>query len=190
MRRVLFDTAFVLCCLVLAFDMVYSVSVPLKRLRLDYDYLNEFPKASFLEKADKKAFMSITKKILGNSTLLNYYYIEAFIGSKTQKQNFIVDTGSPMLSLPCKSTCQVCGNHNERVFEDKGNQPKARVTDLQIPRVPGLPRRQMRGSQAVELQQAQRSNRQVLPSVRGHNEHMQILNRKPYNKDFRRGILL
>lgn len=53
--------------------------------------------------------------IFGNATL-GYYYLEAFVGTPSQKQTLILDTGSNMTIFPCKG-CKKCRNHLNKNFD-------------------------------------------------------------------------
>lgn len=53
--------------------------------------------------------------IFGNATL-GYYYLEAFVGTPSQKQTLILDTGSNQTLFPCKG-CKKCRNHLNRNFD-------------------------------------------------------------------------
>ena len=58
-------------------------------------------------------YNSKTKLVLevkGNSDYLNFYYIDLSLGSKKQKQIFILDTTSSIISSPC-TLCESCGEH-------------------------------------------------------------------------------
>ncbi len=54
-----------------------------------------------------KTFRNIT--IHGNITL-NYYYLDAYIGTPPQIQSLIIDTGSHMTIIPCEG-CSICRDH-------------------------------------------------------------------------------
>jgi hypothetical protein len=58
--------------------------------------------------------------IKGNSTDLNYYFIDLFFGSKYQKQSLIIDTGSLYTGIPCTSTCSICGRHINSIYNNEG----------------------------------------------------------------------
>lgn len=53
---------------------------------------------------------SITQ-IYGNSSQLNYYYINLYLGDNKEKQSLILDTGSQLTAIPCKPLCDKCGKH-------------------------------------------------------------------------------
>lgn len=57
-------------------------------------------------------------QVFGNSTDLEYYYVDVYVGTHRQKQTLIVDTGSTLLAMPCKAYCtsddygkSSCGSH-------------------------------------------------------------------------------
>lgn len=52
-----------------------------------------------------------TGLIYGNSSSLNYYYTELYVGTPPQKQSVILDTGSSTIAIPCQPYCTDCGNH-------------------------------------------------------------------------------
>lgn len=54
----------------------------------------------------------------GNSTDLQYFYADVFIGSHRQRQSLIIDTGSSIAAVPCNNYCTTsylqkssCGKH-------------------------------------------------------------------------------
>ena len=54
--------------------------------------------------------------IFGNSTALQYFYVNVYFGSQKEKQSLIVDTGSSIVAIPCKNYClqkghDSCGRH-------------------------------------------------------------------------------
>ena len=60
------------------------------------------------------------KKVFGNINILNYYYINLYIGKEKKKQSFLLDTGSGVTSIPCKPYCQQCGLHmNSYIYADE-----------------------------------------------------------------------
>lgn len=50
-------------------------------------------------------------KIYGNSSSLNYYFVNLYIGNPPKKQAVIIDTGSHLTSVPCQPLCESCGKH-------------------------------------------------------------------------------
>ena len=63
--------------------------------------------------------------IFGNSTYLNYYYVDLYIGEPSQKQSVIIDTGSHITAVPCLPHCKKCGKHlNEYYDMSKSNHSK------------------------------------------------------------------
>ncbi len=50
-------------------------------------------------------------RIFGNSSILNYYYINIYLGSPPKKQSVIIDTGSHITTVPCLPYCEKCGKH-------------------------------------------------------------------------------
>lgn len=63
-----------------------------------------------------------TYEIKGNIHEYNYFYINVNVGSKNQKQSLILDTGSPLTTFPCKSICEICGNHSNDNYLDKESE--------------------------------------------------------------------
>jgi len=55
--------------------------------------------------------------LFGNTTTLNYYYVNIFIGTPGIKQSLIVDTGSGNTGVPCKSLCENCGYHLNSYYD-------------------------------------------------------------------------
>ena len=47
--------------------------------------------------------------LYGNSTDLQYFYVDLYVGSEKQKQSLIVDTGSGIAAFPCGGYCYSCG---------------------------------------------------------------------------------
>ena len=48
------------------------------------------------------------------------YYTTLFIGKNKSPQTYILDTGSPITSSPCKS-CKKCGNHTNPYYDDQSS---------------------------------------------------------------------
>ena len=55
-------------------------------------------------------------QIFGNSSSLNYYYLNVFLGNPPKKQALILDTGSHLTSVPCQQLCESCGKHLNSYF--------------------------------------------------------------------------
>jgi hypothetical protein len=55
--------------------------------------------------------------IFGNSTSINYYYIDLYVGNPPQKQSLIIDTGSHLTSVPCLPHCEKCGKHLNEYYD-------------------------------------------------------------------------
>lgn len=65
-----------------------------------------------------------TAALFGNSTGLEYFYVNVFLGSNRQKQSLIVDTGSNIAAVPCRNYCSVsvygkqsCGDHINQWYD-------------------------------------------------------------------------
>lgn len=50
-------------------------------------------------------------KIYGNSSSLNYYYVNLYMGNPPKRQAVIIDTGSHLTTVPCQPLCESCGKH-------------------------------------------------------------------------------
>ena len=96
-----------------------------KLIRLNYTYIilfifNEIPlyqALSFDIKVEKVKSSSNIRNlsfkinnIFGSMFKLHYYYINLYIGNSKEKQGFILDTGSSILTSSC-SLCKNCGKH-------------------------------------------------------------------------------
>jgi uncharacterized OB-fold protein len=60
--------------------------------------------------------------IKGNSTEMMYYYSTFYVGDfeNMKTQALILDTGSGIMSFPCKEFCQHCGKHINEPYPLKG----------------------------------------------------------------------
>jgi len=72
-------------------------------------------------KKKKRNHFDITN-IYGNSTTLNYYYINVYIGNPPKEQSLIINTGSSHTGIPCKEYCDInsCGKHLNSYYSIKG----------------------------------------------------------------------
>ena len=50
-------------------------------------------------------------EIYGNSSSLNYYFVNIYLGTPPKRQAVIIDTGSHLTSVPCMPLCESCGKH-------------------------------------------------------------------------------
>lgn len=57
--------------------------------------------------------------IFGNSSSLNYYYVNLYIGQPPQRQSVIIDTGSHITAVPCQPHCINCGKHINPYYDMK-----------------------------------------------------------------------
>lgn len=57
-----------------------------------------------------------TETISGGSNTLNYYYTHLYIGQSSQKQSYIIDTGSHITTSPCYPYCNDCGKHQHKYY--------------------------------------------------------------------------
>lgn len=55
--------------------------------------------------------------IYGNSSIMNYYYVDIYIGTPLKKQTLIIDTGSGNTGVPCKNICERCGKHLNSYYD-------------------------------------------------------------------------
>ena len=55
--------------------------------------------------------------LYGNSTDLEYFYVNVRVGSQQQEQALIVDTGSGIIAMPCAGYCTSCGKHINAYFD-------------------------------------------------------------------------
>lgn len=55
--------------------------------------------------------------IFGNSSAINYYFADLYIGDPPQKQSLIIDTGSHLTAVPCLPHCERCGNHLNKYYD-------------------------------------------------------------------------
>lgn len=56
--------------------------------------------------------------ILKRNKYQSYYTIDVLFGSKKELQELIIDTGSSLTNIPCKSTCKKCGKHIYDIFNN------------------------------------------------------------------------
>ncbi|MCQ2818917.1 MAG: pepsin-like aspartyl protease [archaeon] len=60
--------------------------------------------------------------LYGSSADLNYYYVYLYLGENSQRQSYIVDTGSSITTSPCKPYCKNCGKHENNYFTANDKQ--------------------------------------------------------------------
>jgi hypothetical protein len=58
--------------------------------------------------------------LYGNTSSLNYYYINLYIGKAQKRQSLIIDTGSMVTTVPCKPLCEQCGQHLNSYYDLTG----------------------------------------------------------------------
>ena len=60
--------------------------------------------------------------LYGNSTEMMYYYANVYVGTfeTLRTQALIIDTGSGIMSFPCKEYCVHCGKHINEYYPLKG----------------------------------------------------------------------
>lgn len=56
-------------------------------------------------------------QVFGNSSYLKYYYANIYLGTPSQKQSVIIDTGSLITTVPCKPYCENCGKHLHSYYD-------------------------------------------------------------------------
>lgn len=76
------------------------------------------------ERRDLQHYHLQTANLHGNSTDLQYYYVEAEIGTHRQKQSLILDTGSALAAVPCEAFCtsNSCGQHLHSLYDHSQSQ--------------------------------------------------------------------
>ncbi|CDW82204.1 aspartic protease pm5 [Stylonychia lemnae] len=64
--------------------------------------------------------------LFGNSTDLEYFYVDIYAGINKEPQALIVDTGSGITAFPCENHCKPksCGNHINKYFKVDDSQTK------------------------------------------------------------------
>jgi hypothetical protein len=60
-------------------------------------------------------------EIYGNSSSLNYYFVNIYIGNPPKRQAVIIDTGSHLTSVPCMPLCESCGKHLNSYYTISSN---------------------------------------------------------------------
>ena len=63
-------------------------------------------------------------ELYGNSTDLQYFYVNVYFGSQRHPQTLIADTGSGIAAVPCKNYCSHCGKHLNEQFDIDGSSSK------------------------------------------------------------------
>jgi hypothetical protein len=58
--------------------------------------------------------------IYGNTSVLNYYYVDLYVGNPPQRQSLIIDTGSLLTTIPCMPFCESCGHHINSYYNFTG----------------------------------------------------------------------
>jgi hypothetical protein len=64
-----------------------------------------------------KNYYGDSTPIYGNSSSLNYYYVNIYIGDPLQKQSVIIDTGSHLTAVPCRPYLANCGRHMNPYYD-------------------------------------------------------------------------
>ena len=84
-------------------DLILSITQNIKVIHLNRTYLKK-NNQSLLRQLEEI-------NIFGNTSYLNYYYSELYIGKNKQIQSYILDTGSSITTSPCNPYCSKCGKH-------------------------------------------------------------------------------
>ena len=84
-------------------DSITSITQNIKVIHLNKTYLKK-NNESLLRQLEEI-------NIFGNTSFLNYYYSELYIGKNKQIQSYILDTGSSITTSPCNPYCSKCGKH-------------------------------------------------------------------------------
>jgi hypothetical protein len=58
-----------------------------------------------------------TSPLFGNTSSLNYFYVNAYFGTPAKRQSLIIDTGSLITAVPCKTICEQCGTHLNSYYD-------------------------------------------------------------------------
>ncbi len=97
----LFLMVFIIIC------QEYSMTMNLHSIKGDYEshYLRN---------------LQYSTPIYGNTSVLNYYYVDIYIGNPPKKQAVIIDTGSLLTTIPCMPFCESCGNHINSYYNFTG----------------------------------------------------------------------
>jgi hypothetical protein len=64
--------------------------------------------------------MQYSTPIYGNTSILNYYYVNIYIGNPQKRQAVIIDTGSLLTTIPCVPFCESCGVHINSYYNFTG----------------------------------------------------------------------
>ncbi len=64
--------------------------------------------------------MQYSTHIYGNTSALNYYYVNIYVGTPSKRQAVIIDTGSLLTTIPCAPFCESCGKHINSYYNFTG----------------------------------------------------------------------
>jgi hypothetical protein len=64
--------------------------------------------------------MQYSTPIYGNTSILNYYYVNVYVGNPPKRQALIIDTGSLLTTIPCVPFCESCGTHINSYYNFTG----------------------------------------------------------------------
>lgn len=71
-------------------------------------------------KSDYLRNLQYSTPIYGNTSILNYYYVNIYIGNPPKRQAVIIDTGSLLTTIPCMPHCESCGKHINSYYNISG----------------------------------------------------------------------
>jgi hypothetical protein len=77
-------------------------------------------KGEYAEPITRMRMLETFTPIYGNTSSINYYYTNLYLGTPPKKQSLIIDTGSLVTAVPCKSICEQCGTHLNSYYDFTG----------------------------------------------------------------------
>lgn len=80
-----------------------------------------FKDYNYLKRKLELSNVGNTSYIFGNTSVLNYYYVNLYIGNPPKRQALITDTGSHLTAVPCEPLCYKCGKHINSYYNLNGN---------------------------------------------------------------------
>lgn len=99
-------------------ENILTLNIHIGSFSNSLSYKNTKDKLRFLEGRNSTHYDSTV--IYGNSSVMNYYYVDIYIGTPLKKQTLIIDTGSGYTGVPCKSLCEKCGKHLNSYYDPIG----------------------------------------------------------------------
>jgi hypothetical protein len=86
-------------------------------------------KKNLLKPFHRQRLLSDTSTpIFGNTSSLNYYYVNINVGTPSKTQSLIIDTGSFITTLPCQPYCQECGTHLNSYYNITASSTSEEIT--------------------------------------------------------------